>query len=156
MQQKHNTYYESPIGCLQITANDNSITAVSFYDDGERQEAGSNAVIEECVSQLQKYFAGELQNFTLKLSTDKGTAFQNRVWYSLQELEYGSTASYKEIAENTGNAKAVRAVGQANNKNPFSIIVPCHRVIASNGKLTGYAGGLWRKEWLLNHEKKFL
>jgi methylated-DNA-[protein]-cysteine S-methyltransferase len=156
MQQKHNIYYESPIGCLQITANDNSITAVNFYDDGERQEVNSNAAIENCISQLQQYFLGKLQIFTLQLSRDTGTAFQNKVWYSLQGLEYGTTASYREIAENVGNAKAVRAVGQANNKNPFSIIIPCHRVIASNGNLTGYAGGLWRKEWLLNHEQKFL
>jgi methylated-DNA-[protein]-cysteine S-methyltransferase len=104
---------------------------------------------------LEEYFKGTRREFDLKLRIE-GTDFQRRVWDSLCGIPYGCTASYGEIAAIIGNPKASRAVGNANNRNRIPIIIPCHRVVGCNGKLTGYAGGLWRKEWLLSHEKKFL
>ena len=106
------------------------------------------------VSQLNEYFAGTRKSFDLPLKFD-GTEFQNRVWRELQNIPYGKTISYKELAEKTGNIKACRAVGMANNKNPLPIIIPCHRVVGSNGKLTGYAGGLEVKKFLLELEQEY-
>jgi methylated-DNA-[protein]-cysteine S-methyltransferase len=109
--------------------------------------------LESCVSQLDAYFAGTLRDFSVPLSLE-GTEFRRRCWAALRDIPYGETRSYRDIAKATGNIKAVRAVGGANHNNPVSIIVPCHRVIGSDGSMTGYGGGLWRKEWLLNHERK--
>lgn len=148
--------YHSPIGVIEITATNHQITAVLFASREhivfEKTEA-TPAVLNRCYEQLDEYFKGERQQFTVPY-LHEGTVFQNQVWQALTTIPFGKTASYKEIAEVIGNEKAVRAVGTTNSKNQLSIIVPCHRVIGKNGKLTGYAGGLWRKEWLLEHEKK--
>ncbi|MER1958682.1 MAG: methylated-DNA--[protein]-cysteine S-methyltransferase [Solibacillus sp.] len=148
--------YHSPIGVIEITATNHQITAVLFASREhvvfEKTEA-TPVVLNRCYEQLDEYFKGERQQFTVPY-LHEGTVFQNHVWQALTTIPFGKTASYKEIAEVIGNVKAVRAVGMTNSKNQLSIIVPCHRVIGKNGKLTGYAGGLWRKEWLLEHEKK--
>lgn len=107
--------------------------------------------VNECIKQLGEYFSGEHKIFHIDVIL-KGTEFQRKVWNTLKEIPYGVTVSYAMVAEKTGNRKAARAVGNANNKNPVSIIIPCHRVIGSDGSLTGYGGGLWRKKWLLEHE----
>jgi methylated-DNA-[protein]-cysteine S-methyltransferase len=108
----------------------------------------------ECFSQLDEYFKGERREFTFPYILE-GTIFQKNVWNALTGILYVNTGSYKDIAVSIGNEKAIRAVGSANGRNKLSIVIPCHRIIGSNGKLTGYAGGLWRKEWLLQHERNF-
>ena len=148
--------YHSPIGIIEITGTDQYITAVLFAAHEEVQftkTESTPAVLNECYEQLDDYFAGKRQQFTVPYFFE-GTAFQNSVWQALTTVPFGKTASYKDIAQHIGNEKAVRAVGMTNSKNQISIIVPCHRVIGTNGKLTGYAGGLWRKGWLLEHERK--
>lgn len=149
-------YYDSPIGLIEIAGVDQAITALRFVE--ARQESFlSTAVIEMALAQLAEYFsaprhpAGPRRRFDLPLDLH-GTPFQQRVWRQLLEIPYGQTASYADIARALGDPKLVRAVGVANSKNPVAIIVPCHRVIGSDGSLTGYGGGLWRKEWLLKHE----
>ncbi|MFZ8199583.1 methylated-DNA--[protein]-cysteine S-methyltransferase [Alteromonas portus] len=118
---------------------------------GDDMQAYSNAITDEACRQLSAYFDGKLNEFDLPLSA-KGTAFQHSVWDALQQVKYGETASYLDIANAIGNPKAVRAVGMANGRNPIAIVVPCHRIIGSNKTLTGYAGGLPRKQYLLNLE----
>ena len=150
--------YHSPIGVIEITATDQSITAVLFVAREqvvfEKTEA-TPEVLKYCYEQLDEYFKGARQQFTVPY-LHEGTVFQNKVWQALTNVPFGKTASYQEIAQGIGNVKAVRAVGMTNSKNQLSILVPCHRVIGKNGQLTGYAGGLWRKEWLLEHENKGL
>ena len=144
---------ESPLGPVSITATDQGICSVYFRaaEHGEHP----NQHTRECAKQLQAYFAGTRQRFDLKLDV-QGTAFQQQVWQALQKIPYGQVASYRDIANSIANPKAVRAVGAANGKNPVSIIVPCHRVIGANGSLTGYAGGLERKQYLLQLEARAL
>jgi methylated-DNA-[protein]-cysteine S-methyltransferase len=149
MMSEYKAYYQSPIGLVQIKGTDNQITELKFVDN--KGDGVSNPYLEEAVRQVDEYFNKKRQVFDLNLSL-AGTEFQSRVWNSLIEVGFGKTASYKDIACAAGNEKAARAVGMANNRNPISIIVPCHRIIGSNGKLVGYGGGLWRKEWLLKHE----
>lgn len=147
-------YYDSPIGMLEIKEVDGAIVAIDFIDKDLLEKETLSDEIEKCKNELKEYFNGDRRDFTVKIDFLKGTDFQRSVWKSLRNIEYGKTVSYKDIAENIGNSKAVRAVGGANNKNPIMIIVPCHRVIGKNGKLTGYAGGLEAKEYLINLEKK--
>ena len=142
-------YFESPIGLIEIRANDSAVTALDFCK--QRGATVPHPLLEKAIEQLSEYFKGERQLFDLKIETN-GTAFQNSVWRELLNIPYGHTCSYFDIAQKIGNPKAVRAVGAANGKNPIALIVPCHRVIGSNGTLTGYAGGLDRKAWLLQHE----
>lgn len=111
-------------------------------------------ILSECVRQLDEYFKGKRKEFTLDL-LPRGTGFQRRAWEQLRQIPYGETISYSRQAERMGDKKACRAVGGANGKNPISIVIPCHRVIGKNGSLTGFGSGVWRKEWLLAHEKKF-
>ena len=147
--------YHSPIGMIEITATAQYITAVLFVAREQvafEQTPSTPEVLNNCYQQLDEYFKGERQQFTVPYKYE-GTAFQKQVWQALATIPFGETASYKDIAQQIGNEKAVRAVGMTNSKNQISIIIPCHRVIGKNGKLTGYAGGLWRKEWLLKHEK---
>ncbi|MBF9253940.1 methylated-DNA--[protein]-cysteine S-methyltransferase [Pontibacter sp. 172403-2] len=144
------TYYNSPIGCLRIDGNDEAILAVSFCEV-PGPEATVTAVGQLCLRQLHEYFEGARQMFDLPLQP-AGTAFQQQVWQQLKLIPFGKTCSYLEVARAVSGEKAIRAVGAANGRNPLCIIVPCHRVIGSDGSLTGYAGGLWRKEWLLRHE----
>ncbi|CAI8914512.1 MULTISPECIES: methylated-DNA--[protein]-cysteine S-methyltransferase [Bacillus] len=146
----YRAYYESEIGLLEITANDEGITSVIFVE--ERKEENKNKIVEQCLAELDEYFNRKRTEFTVPLSA-VGTSFQKSVWDALYTIPYGVSASYLDIAEKVGNTKAVRAIGGANSRNPISIIVPCHRVIGKSGKLVGYAGGLWRKEWLLKHEE---
>jgi methylated-DNA-[protein]-cysteine S-methyltransferase len=143
-------YLDSPPGSIEIQASEQGITQVNFVDT-PTQTINPNAHTAACKQQLQEYFAGTRREFKLALDA-QGTDFQQQVWQQLQTISFGSSCSYQDIADALHNPKAVRAVGAANGKNPIAIIVPCHRVIGSNGTLTGYAGGLERKAWLLEHE----
>lgn len=146
-------YYQSPLGLLHITANATGILSILFVEEAGDMatDAQYNKVLSDCLQQLDEYFAGTRNEFDLPLQP-KGTDFQQQVWDHLQHIPYGTTITYHDIAWNMGNEGAVRAVGAANGNNPIAIVIPCHRVIGANGQLTGYAGGLWRKEWLLRHE----
>ena len=139
------------LGLLEVQANDTAITAINFVE--QRRASKPNAHCAKAIAQLQEYFAGTRRVFDLALNA-KGTEFQQQVWQALSTIDYGACCSYGDIARQIANPKAVRAVGAANGKNPISIVVPCHRVIGSNGTLTGYASGLERKQWLLAHEAK--
>lgn len=158
-----NTCYEwieSPTGKLLLVADEGGLRLVSFAEGKTpaRVEASwkkGSQLLREAVRQLRGFFAGELQQFDLPLAPD-GTQFQQRVWNELQQIPYGETISYGELARRVGNPAASRAVGLANGSNPIAIIIPCHRVIGSNGKLTGYGGGLENKRWLLDFERSQL
>ena len=143
--------YNSIIGDIFISADENFLLSVKFVNHNfiENKE---NKIIRQTIKQLDEYFRGKRKKFELPLNP-KGTEFQKKVWLQLMNIPYGKTATYKDIATQIGDPKASRAVGNANNKNPIAIIIPCHRVIGSNNKLTGYAGGLDKKEKLLNLEK---
>lgn len=148
----NNQLLQTPIGWLNIVADESAVTAIEFDADPDASQS-PNAISQLCCQQLEAYFKGEIKDFDMPLNMD-GTDFQRQVWQALNQVPYGETCSYADIANRIGNPKAVRAVGAANGKNPIPIIVPCHRVIGSTGKLTGYAGGLDIKVWLLEHEKK--
>lgn len=142
----------SPVGKIEIVGADLGIVSVVFLDTEEVEISEYIPLaLTEVVFQLQQYFKGERRNFSVKLSM-KGTDFQKRVWKELQKIAFGKTLSYQQIANQLGDPKVIRAAAAANSKNPISIIIPCHRVIGSDGSLTGYAGGLHRKKWLLEHE----
>ena len=156
MDQWHRTFYKSPIGEIEIKGTGKEICSVNFVKGRKRGSAASlSPALRECVKQLNEYFKGKRRIFELMLMMG-GTDFQKTVWLSLLGVGYGETASYGDIAKSIGRPKAVRAVGNSNRLNPIGIIVPCHRIIGSTGDLTGYGGGLWRKEWLLEHERKHL
>jgi methylated-DNA-[protein]-cysteine S-methyltransferase len=142
---------DSPLGPLLIRASVNGITKVSFMDSGGLIAANPSALTSRCAKQLTSYFKGDLQEFDLALDP-VGTDFQKRVWAALAKVGHGRTESYAQLARRLGNHLFTRAVGTANGANPIAIIVPCHRIIGSDASLTGYAGGLWRKKWLLEHE----
>lgn len=145
-------YVNSPLGITKIVGDEDGIAIVSVSDVGDNDVSQTiPKVLEEAVSQLQEYFDGKRTDFDLKLNP-KGTDFQQKVWKSLLEIPYGKTISYMDQTKKLGDIKAIRAVASANGKNPLWIVVPCHRVIGTNGSLTGYAGGLSRKKWLLEHE----
>lgn len=150
---------ESPIGDIIIESDGESITRLGRIGDtdygDEWVEVEEHAAIKEAAQQLDAYWAGELRDFDLPLAP-MGTPFQRKVWCALQEIPYGKTVSYGYIARKIGTPTASRAVGAANGRNPIAIVVPCHRVIGSTGKLTGYAGGLDMKEHLLAHEARFI
>lgn len=156
MNEVHVTYFNSELGLIKITGNVDGIISLDFSDEKIPGKASQKkklpGCMKECLTQLSEYFAGDRKKFDLKLNII-GTHFQKKVWEQLIKIPFGKTYSYKEIAEKSGNVKAVRAVGNANNKNKIAVIIPCHRVLGSNNKLVGYAGGIWRKEWLINHEK---
>lgn len=151
MNRIYKTYYDSPIGILEIKGTEQGIFSIMFVDKIE--ESIENPIVTECSRQLDEYFLGILSEFSFPMVFE-GTEFQKKVWKELMTILYGETVSYKDIAELIGNVKAVRAAANANSRNLLSIVVPCHRVIGSNGSLTGYAGGLWRKQWLIDHEMK--
>jgi methylated-DNA-[protein]-cysteine S-methyltransferase len=147
------TFYESPIGTIEITATENGISSLYFRE--KALETGSpSRMLKKCIKQLDEYFKGKLREFDLELDL-QGTPFQLRVWNELLKIPFGETVSYRELSRRIGNVSSIRAVGNANGKNPVSIIVPCHRVIGSDGKLVGYGGGLPRKKWLLDFERSF-
>ncbi len=143
-------YLNTDIGWVEITATEQGVNSVYFVDQ-RRHKVSTNQVTDHAKEQLHEYFKGQRKDFDLPLDP-KGTAFQQQVWQALLTIPFGQVASYSDMAQSIKNPKAVRAVGAANGKNPISIIVPCHRVIGANGTLTGYAGGLERKQWLLQHE----
>ncbi|WP_419726242.1 methylated-DNA--[protein]-cysteine S-methyltransferase [Terrisporobacter petrolearius] len=144
-------FYETEIGIIGIRENNKAITDIFFSKVDTNDNIEETDLIKECFKQLKEYFEGNRRDFDLPLET-RGTEFQKKVWDELLKIPYGETKSYKDIAIAIGNEKACRAIGMANNKNHIPIIIPCHRVIGSNGKLVGYAGGLNVKEKLLNIE----
>ena len=147
-------HIETPLGHAKIVGDDNGIASVSILNTQEELSSVIPEVLLECVTQLKAYFKNERKNFDLKLNTE-GTIFQKKVWNQLETIPYGKTISYVELAKQLGDAKVIRAAANAIGKNPLWIILPCHRVIGSDGSLTGYAGGLHRKQWLLNHESEY-
>lgn len=148
------TTIDSPIGMYLIGASERGITYVERFKEGDAiPEMKESPLLLKAKEQLKAYFSGEIKTFDLPLDT-AGTAFQESVWEALRQIPYGQTVSYKDIAVTINNPKAVRAVGGANNRNPISIITPCHRVIGMNGKLVGYGGGIDAKEYLLKLELK--
>jgi methylated-DNA-[protein]-cysteine S-methyltransferase len=150
----HFTHYESPLGLLKIAATHEHITEVVFVDEKEvLQEKADNALLQQCVHELSEYFTGSRLSFTVPVY-QKGTDFQKKVWNELLNIHFGKTISYLTLAKRLGNPDCIRAAASTNGKNQISIIVPCHRVIGSNQSLVGYAGGLPRKRWLLEHENK--
>jgi methylated-DNA-[protein]-cysteine S-methyltransferase len=144
------TYIKTPLGIAKIMGDENGISIISVLDEGEVSTT-IPAVLQEVVSQLNEYFEGKRTDFTFKLNPS-GTEFQQKVWRALLEIPFGKMMSYMELSKKLGDVKAIRAVASANGKNPLWIVIPCHRVIGTDGSLTGYAGGLWRKKWLLEHE----
>ncbi len=143
-------YYESPTGLIEIGGTSEGITSLFFVEE-RCAGVATNDVCEKAVAQISEYFAGSRQEFDLPITLE-GTEFQQQVWQELRSIPFGQTVSYGDLARSIGKPSAVRAVGAANGDNPVSIIVPCHRVIGSDGGLTGYGGGLPRKQWLLKHE----
>lgn len=141
----------SPLGPVSITGDKNGITHITLLNSEEILSETIPDTLSDCIDQLNAYFEGSLSKFNLKLNP-KGTPFQQKVWQQLLEIPYGKTLSYLELSKQLGDVKAIRAVASSNGKNPIAIVIPCHRVIGRDGSLTGYAGGLHRKQWLLNHE----
>jgi methylated-DNA-[protein]-cysteine S-methyltransferase len=158
MAEIFTAHLKTPIGWLEVLAEADAILSVNFLEEpGEGRRPATEpkafpAVLKACLGQLEDYFRGERTSFDLPLRL-AGTPFRERVWAALLCVPYGRTTTYGELAAALGNARAGRAVGGANHHNPVSIIVPCHRVVGSDGRLVGYGGGLWRKEWLLGHER---
>jgi len=144
-------YVKTPIGYARITGNEDGISEISVGDEIGEQPAYIPHCMAEAAVQLEEYFLKKRTVFDLKLNI-KGTDFQKKVWEFLQKIPYGKTMTYMEQSLCLGDKKAIRAVASANGKNPIWIVIPCHRVIGSDGALTGYAGGIWRKNWLLQHE----
>lgn len=158
-------WFGTPVGDMVAVADDTHLLVLGFEDDGspadrlERQRrrlgwdviAAGNAITTAMGRELKAYFAGELVDFTVPISP-AGSEFEQKVWVELLKVPLGETCSYGGIARNVGGMETVRAVGKANGANPIAIVIPCHRCIGSDGSLTGYGGGLWRKKWLLRHE----
>ena len=149
-QVLYECYVSTPLGIAHVKGNSGGLTNLVLTGN-EQSETEVPAQLEAVVTQLQEYFNGTRSTFNLVLNPE-GTSFQRRVWKALLEIPFGKTISYLKLAQQLGDPLAVRAVAAANGKNPIWILMPCHRVIGSDGSLTGYAGGLGRKRWLLNHE----
>lgn len=153
--EANSTYaYSSPLGTILLESNKDHLLSAGFKDDAATVDNNPNSVIHETILQLDDYFAGKRLDFDIPLSPS-GTAFQQQVWQELLKIPYGITITYLQLAKRLGNVKSIRAAASANGKNPLAIIIPCHRVVGAGGQLTGYAGGLHRKKWLLEHEGKF-
>lgn len=144
-------YINSPLGITRITGDDNGISEISVRNETVEITKKIPKPLQQAVTQLNEYFDGKRTTFDFNLNA-KGTEFQQKVWQELLKIPFGKTVSYMDITKKLGDVKAIRAVASANGKNPLWIVVPCHRVIGTDGSLTGYAGGLWRKKWLLEHE----
>ncbi|RUA13441.1 MAG: cysteine methyltransferase [Flavobacteriia bacterium] len=143
-------YLQTPVGIAEFQGDEEGLASISILD--ENKPIGIiPEILEDAVYQLKEYFEGSRQQFDLKLNPS-GTDFQKKVWEALLEIPFGKTISYLELSKKLGDVKAIRAAASANGKNPLWIVVPCHRVIGTNGDLIGYAGGLHRKKWLLEHE----
>jgi methylated-DNA-[protein]-cysteine S-methyltransferase len=147
-------HYSSPLGTIKLQVEDERLTVAGFVEDPAFVEIETTQpVLLQTISQLDEYFSGKRRNFDLPLGPS-GTAFQQKVWQQLQQIPFAETITYLHMAKRLGNVKSIRAAASANGKNPLAIIIPCHRVVGADGKLTGYAGGLHRKQWLLEHEAK--
>jgi methylated-DNA-[protein]-cysteine S-methyltransferase len=144
-------YIHTPLGTAYIEGDEAGLKTISVLETDEKVTEVIPEALEDTVYQINEYFEGKRKSFDLQLNPN-GTAFQRRVWDALQEIPFGKTLSYLKLSEKLGDVKAIRAVAAANGKNPIWIVIPCHRVIGSDGSLTGYAGGLHRKKWLLDHE----
>ena len=147
-------FVKTPLGVAKITGDSHGIASIIVLDTEEIRTDIIPESLEDAVYQLNEYFEGIRKQFLLDLKPE-GTEFQKRVWKALQNIPYGQTTSYLELSKTLGDIKAIRAVAAANGKNPIWIVIPCHRVIGSDGSLTGYAGGLHLKQWLLEHESPF-
>jgi methylated-DNA-[protein]-cysteine S-methyltransferase len=150
------TYYQSPVGLLKIGGTDHYIAEISFVDNQEQVvhgEPGISEVMHQCTEELIEFFHGNRRQFDIPVHQE-GTEFQQKVWGELLTIGFGKTISYMDLAKRLGDPKVIRAAATTNGKNKIAIVVPCHRVIGSNHSLVGYAGGLWRKKWLLDHEFK--
>ena len=143
-------YLKTPIGTVEVTGSHGVIFSVSFLDE-EKSPSKIPAALKESVKQIEEYFSGKRKKFELQLQPN-GTTFQRHVWDELLKIPFGKTISYIQLARQLGDEKSIRAAASANGKNPIGILIPCHRVIGANSDLVGYAGGLWRKQWLLDHE----
>lgn len=155
MEEQQEITMQSPIGILRIVGSEHGVQSILFTEGDRVVSSDAEAVPETLKTarrQLEEYFSKQRKDFDFPLVL-KGTDFQKRVWKALTKIPYGSTKTYREQTLELGDIKAIRAVASANGKNPMSIVVPCHRVLGSDGRLTGYAGGLWRKKWLLEHEE---
>lgn len=151
--ENYKAYYKSCAGVIEIITTENETLSIDFTGRKNIKNFKMNPYLKKCLKEIDGYFKGKLKVFSMRLRLC-GTDFQKKVWKELMKIPFGKTVSYKDIAKAIGAEKAVRAVGGANRANKISIVIPCHRVIGSNGKLVGYAGGLWRKKLLLEHEKK--
>ena len=143
-------FIKTPLGITKVIGDENGISVISILSQSDLTVAIPKNLL-TAVCQIQEYFDGKRTNFTFKLNP-QGTEFQQKVWLELLNIPFGKTISYLDLSKKLGDVKAIRAAASANGKNPLWIVVPCHRVIATDGSLTGYAGGLWRKKWLLEHE----
>lgn len=144
-------YIQTPLGIAELQGDESGLSSISVLDNEKKETAIIPDVLEDATYQLKEYFGGNRTNFDLEINPE-GTDFQKRVWQALLNIPFGKTQSYLELSKTLGDVKAIRAVASANGKNPLWIVIPCHRVIGSDGSLTGYAGGLHRKKWLLEHE----
>jgi len=147
-------YISSPLGWLLIKTTEQAVVRISFQDSLEKNFTDHPRILEQTELQLKQYFDGKRKEFDLHLNPE-GTPFQKKIWKLVSNVAYGQMVTYLDIAKQTGSEKNTRAVGMANGKNPIPIIIPCHRVIGSDKKLTGYAGGISKKRWLLQHELKY-
>ncbi len=152
--EKYCSVVKSPIGDVLVFADQQTVNVITFATK-DISGLNPNAVSEKAAQQLRSYFAGELQVFDFPMA-QVGTEFQQTVWQALLTISYGDTISYLKFSEQLNNPLAIRAIAATNGKNNIAIVVPCHRVIGSNGKLVGYAGELWRKQWLLEHEREII
>lgn len=151
MNEYDTAFLKTPLGTAKIVGNKKGIVEISILDDEYATSENPSEPLKTCTIQLDEYFNGERKVFSVKLNPS-GTDFQKRVWAELLHIPFGKRTSYMKQTLQLGNEKAIRAVASANGKNPIWIMIPCHRVVGSDGSLTGYAGGLWRKKWLLEHE----
>jgi methylated-DNA-[protein]-cysteine S-methyltransferase len=152
-------HLDSPLGRIRISGTNQAVSEVHFVEDGQTEqpdntEGSALDLIVECRRQLLEYFRGNLKQFDIR-TDQQGTDFQQKVWEQLSLIRYGDTISYLALARQLGDEKVIRASASANGRNNIAIIIPCHRVIGSSGDLVGYAGGIWRKKWLIDHEKRF-
>lgn len=145
--------YPSPLGNLLLQADDAAVMKVHFMEETESVASATSPVLSRCMLELDEYFKGKRKVFSIPVNPN-GTTFQQKVWRQLMTIPFSKTISYTELALQLGNKRVIRAAGTANGRNPVAIIIPCHRVIGSDGSLTGYGGGLWRKKWLLDFERK--
>jgi methylated-DNA-[protein]-cysteine S-methyltransferase len=147
-------YYKTPLGLMELKATGHGLlVAATFKNKSVEENISNSGVFEQIITQLDEYFNGMLKEFSLPLAP-KGTVFQQKVWNELLLIPFGQTITYLQLARRLGDERSIRAAAAANGKNPLAILIPCHRVIGANGKLTGYAGGLDKKQWLLHHEAR--